>query len=610
MAPLPRSAPLYPPPHPDPMAVLRLQRVYSVGSVGNGGGPTGGAGRAAGSSSGATGVVPATALVDALLQAVMEQAPEVLTLNEDGAWVVDLPDEGQGSGTVSLTIPGCITNAGANAGANDAANAGATAGANAGANDAANDAANAAANSAANAAANAAAKDGANDGAKDGANDAANDAANDGEARTATFRVRAVKRHANGHDVVALQVELSSPACTAPQLLRFLDVLHERHLQRRHGDLATAQTVFEQRGGGGDDDPLAALSASRGYTRSGYTRSGDAAAAAHVTFVRNAFHSTKRFANLCGPEVRLVERRMQFFMNNRAWYDAKGVPYRIGMLLSGETGSGKSSTIQALANLTRRHIVNVNLARIATGAQLRRLFQSDDLDVHDTLDADGSTVSTRVRVPLHQRLYVIEEIDTVGDVVVDRRITSRAGGRAGLHDDDALDAGDDLPPPPRSGGNSSLTLGDILQVLDGSVEAPGRVLVITSNFPERLDSALVRPGRIDLHVNFRLASRATIVELYEKLHDTPFPPDLVAALPDDAVSLAEATEAMFRAFGDPAAVVDGLAAVSVSKAAHAARIDAFADAAVVKVQAQAEKARAQRARRETTLAAGYRPFAA
>ena len=45
--------------------------------------------------------------------------------------------------------------------------------------------------------------------------------------------------------------------------------------------------------------------------------------------------------------------------------------------------------------------------------------------------------------------------------------------------------------------SDELNLAGLLNVLDGVVDTPERILVMTSNHPERLDPALVRPGRID-----------------------------------------------------------------------------------------------------------------
>jgi hypothetical protein len=42
-----------------------------------------------------------------------------------------------------------------------------------------------------------------------------------------------------------------------------------------------------------------------------------------------------------------------------------------------------------------------------------------------------------------------------------------------------------------------LDLSGLLNVLDGVVDTPNRILVMTTNHPEKLDPALIRPGRID-----------------------------------------------------------------------------------------------------------------
>lgn len=42
-----------------------------------------------------------------------------------------------------------------------------------------------------------------------------------------------------------------------------------------------------------------------------------------------------------------------------------------------------------------------------------------------------------------------------------------------------------------------LDLAGLLNVLDGVVDCPNRILIMTTNHPEKLDAALIRPGRID-----------------------------------------------------------------------------------------------------------------
>lgn len=46
-------------------------------------------------------------------------------------------------------------------------------------------------------------------------------------------------------------------------------------------------------------------------------------------------------------------------------------------------------------------------------------------------------------------------------------------------------------------GGDELNLAGILNVLDGVVDCPNRIVIMTSNHPEKLDPALIRPGRIN-----------------------------------------------------------------------------------------------------------------
>ena len=72
--------------------------------------------------------------------------------------------------------------------------------------------------------------------------------------------------------------------------------------------------------------------------------------------------------------------------------------------------------------------------------------------------------------------------------------------------------------------DDKLTLSFILNVIDGIRETPGRIMIITSNFYEKLDKALIRPGRIDICLQMKLASREIIHcmfnHFYKYNHDT------------------------------------------------------------------------------------------
>ena len=245
-------------------------------------------------------------------------------------------------------------------------------------------------------------------------------------------------------------------------------------------------------------------------------------ASKQLCFTMTKFHSNKKFSNIYGEQVREIEQRVKFFINNRDWYDSKGIPYQLGLLLSGLPGAGKTSVIRAIANLTKRHIINVNFANITTATQLKNLFYSEKLQAY----TDNSLDNTHSYfIPIEQRLYVLEEIDAIGDIVKQR--------------DGSITKETSIP--------DELNLMEILTVLDGTMEIPGRMVVITSNHPEVLDKALIRPGRVDLKVKFSYASRELIVEMYEGYLDVKFDKEKnMSRLPHNLLSPAEVGQVLFR----------------------------------------------------------------
>ena len=64
-----------------------------------------------------------------------------------------------------------------------------------------------------------------------------------------------------------------------------------------------------------------------------------------------------------------------------------------------------------------------------------------------------------------------------------------------------------------------LTLSGLLNIMDGILETPGFVIIMISNYPERLDGALIRPGRIDLKIEFPYCDAMMIIDLIEKFYD-------------------------------------------------------------------------------------------
>lgn len=64
-------------------------------------------------------------------------------------------------------------------------------------------------------------------------------------------------------------------------------------------------------------------------------------------------------------------------------------------------------------------------------------------------------------------------------------------------------------------GDDDLNLAGLLNVLDGVVDSPGRVVVMTTNHPDKLDPALIRPGRINKRIHLGYVEGSTMCQMAE-----------------------------------------------------------------------------------------------
>ena len=68
-----------------------------------------------------------------------------------------------------------------------------------------------------------------------------------------------------------------------------------------------------------------------------------------------------------------------------------------------------------------------------------------------------------------------------------------------------------------------ITLSGLLNSIDGVASHEGRVLVMTTNFPDKLDEALIRPGRVDMKIPFTNATHSQITELFTRMYSPDAP---------------------------------------------------------------------------------------
>lgn len=279
-------------------------------------------------------------------------------------------------------------------------------------------------------------------------------------------------------------------------------------------------------------------------------------------------HETmKTFDNIFFDGKREVLRKIDFFVHNKEWYKRNGVPYTLGIGLYGPPGTGKTSFIKALASLLGRHIVSMSLARIKTKKQLQDFYY----------ETQYSSANDKNTIGFDKKIIVFEDIDCVGDIVLKRK--------AKRDDEEGEECGDDeiddfteclvgagekpsletklkieidkaakritnkLSAGSAAGGGGgfgkmgsqqeNLTLDDLLNLWDGIRENTGRIMIVTTNHYDKLDPALIRPGRIDLPLHLDNASQTTISEMYEHYYGETMDPNDLEIVPDRFYSPAE-----------------------------------------------------------------------
>jgi len=175
-------------------------------------------------------------------------------------------------------------------------------------------------------------------------------------------------------------------------------------------------------------------------------------------------------------------RDIEQFQRSKHRYQRLGVPYHRGYLLYGPPGTGKTSLVSALAAHFRLPIYAVNLSEFS----------------------DRSLMTAVNQVPANSVL-LFEDIDCM------RGSQTRA-------EPDAVDEKGTAPMSKKDNQatQNGVTLSGLLNVLDGFHAPTGVLFVMTTNHVEKLDPALLRPGRIDYKLYLGKASDRQKAELFRR----------------------------------------------------------------------------------------------
>ncbi|KAI5889530.1 P-loop containing nucleoside triphosphate hydrolase protein [Schizophyllum commune H4-8] len=214
------------------------------------------------------------------------------------------------------------------------------------------------------------------------------------------------------------------------------------------------------------------------------------------------------------------------FLESRDWYADRGIPFRRGYLLYGAPGCGKTSMIHSMAGELGLDVYILSLS---------------------TAGMDDSKLSELISELPTECIALMEDIDAA---------FTRGIGARGKPDDDAEDeSAKPAKDKPAENNNASISsrvsLSGLLNALDGVGAQEGRILFATTNHYDALDPALCRPGRMDVHVEFKLASKFQAGELFRHFYAPRHKRPEVEKIPDSGYVSAAASDAGEKSSPEP-----------------------------------------------------------
>jgi len=194
---------------------------------------------------------------------------------------------------------------------------------------------------------------------------------------------------------------------------------------------------------------------------------------------------------------KLLINSLNQFKNEKDMFADMGMDDKLNILLYGEPGTGKTTTIQTIASYLGKDIYYINLKEFETNADIQMIY-----DYVSKNAGNG--------------IIVYEDIDCMSDVVLKR---TQEVKETSINDICDIE-------------NDKFNLSYFLNLLQGCLTPSDSINILTTNFKDKLDPAVFRSGRMDLTLELKPCSHSQIRNIFKKMMQREISEDILEKIPE------------------------------------------------------------------------------